>query len=203
MKILLEETGEDTELKEDVAFVAYHFGAGADVDAQGRVLMPDRTTPRSWHGRRAGLPALFQAAHRCDRQGRLRERLAKAMVGIAGKSAGSREERIALAAMYGRVAPGIIRFCLTNVGLSGGKAGRHLCRYDSGAGRPYGGDRSRLETGLVVACDRDAESLEMARQNTASLAARFGFIMVRSRRCFRRSRKTSWRRLTACWRISG
>jgi transcriptional regulator MraZ len=39
-EILLEEDGEDTELKEDVAFVAYHFGADSDVDAQGRVLIP-------------------------------------------------------------------------------------------------------------------------------------------------------------------
>lgn len=39
-EILLEEGGEDTELREDVAFVAYHFGADSDIDAQGRVLMP-------------------------------------------------------------------------------------------------------------------------------------------------------------------
>lgn len=37
---LLEEDGEDTDLKEDIAFVAYHFGADSDVDAQGRVLIP-------------------------------------------------------------------------------------------------------------------------------------------------------------------
>ena len=37
---LLEASGEDTKLKEDVAFVAYHYGADSDVDAQGRVLMP-------------------------------------------------------------------------------------------------------------------------------------------------------------------
>lgn len=39
-ELLLEEGGEDTDLKEDVAFVAYHFGADSDVDAQGRVLVP-------------------------------------------------------------------------------------------------------------------------------------------------------------------
>ena len=39
-EILLEQGGDDTELKEDVAFVAYHFGADSDVDAQGRVLVP-------------------------------------------------------------------------------------------------------------------------------------------------------------------
>lgn len=37
---LLEEDGDDTAAKEQVAFVAYHFGADSDVDAQGRVLMP-------------------------------------------------------------------------------------------------------------------------------------------------------------------
>lgn len=37
---LLEEEGDDAEEKEQVAFVAYHFGADSDVDAQGRVLMP-------------------------------------------------------------------------------------------------------------------------------------------------------------------
>lgn len=39
-EILLQEKGEDTRLKEDVAFVAYHYGADSDVDAQGRVLVP-------------------------------------------------------------------------------------------------------------------------------------------------------------------
>jgi MraZ protein len=39
-EILLEADGEDTSLKEDVAFVAYHYGADSDVDAQGRVLVP-------------------------------------------------------------------------------------------------------------------------------------------------------------------
>jgi MraZ protein len=39
-ELLLEEGGEDTDLKEDVAFVAYHFGADSDVDSQGRVLVP-------------------------------------------------------------------------------------------------------------------------------------------------------------------
>ena len=37
---LLEEDGDDTDTKEDVAFVAYHFGADSDIDAQGRVLVP-------------------------------------------------------------------------------------------------------------------------------------------------------------------
>ena len=37
----------------------------------------------------------------------------------------------------------------------------------------------RLTTGVVIACDRDAESLEMARQNTASLAARIRYCQAR------------------------
>jgi 16S rRNA (cytosine1402-N4)-methyltransferase len=37
----------------------------------------------------------------------------------------------------------------------------------------------RLTTGLVIACDRDAESLEMARQNTAGLSARIRFQQAR------------------------
>lgn len=37
----------------------------------------------------------------------------------------------------------------------------------------------RLTTGLVIACDRDAESLEMARQNTAGWAARIRYQQAR------------------------
>jgi 16S rRNA (cytosine1402-N4)-methyltransferase len=37
----------------------------------------------------------------------------------------------------------------------------------------------RLTTGLVIACDRDAESLEMARQNTAGLAGRIRYHQAR------------------------
>ncbi len=37
----------------------------------------------------------------------------------------------------------------------------------------------RLTTGLVIACDRDAESLEMARQNTAGWAARIRYHQAR------------------------
>lgn len=37
----------------------------------------------------------------------------------------------------------------------------------------------RLTTGLVIACDRDAESLEMARQNTAGSAARIRYHQAR------------------------
>lgn len=37
---MLEEAGEDADIREDVAFIAYHFGADSDIDAQGRVLVP-------------------------------------------------------------------------------------------------------------------------------------------------------------------
>jgi MraZ protein len=37
---MLEEAGEDAESREDVAFVAYHFGADSEIDPQGRVLVP-------------------------------------------------------------------------------------------------------------------------------------------------------------------
>jgi MraZ protein len=37
---MLEEAGEDADAREDVAFVAYHFGADSDIDPQGRVLVP-------------------------------------------------------------------------------------------------------------------------------------------------------------------
>lgn len=37
---MLQEPGEDADLRADVAFVANHYGEDADIDAQGRVLMP-------------------------------------------------------------------------------------------------------------------------------------------------------------------
>ena len=37
---LLQEPGEDADVRADVAFVANHYGEDAEVDAQGRVLMP-------------------------------------------------------------------------------------------------------------------------------------------------------------------
>ena len=36
----LEEPGEDIEAREDIAFIASHFGADDEMDAQGRVLVP-------------------------------------------------------------------------------------------------------------------------------------------------------------------
>ena len=37
---LLQEPGEDTEDRADIAFIANHFGADDEVDGQGRVLVP-------------------------------------------------------------------------------------------------------------------------------------------------------------------
>ncbi len=37
---LLQEPGEDADLKADVAFVANHYGEDVEIDAQGRVIMP-------------------------------------------------------------------------------------------------------------------------------------------------------------------
>jgi MraZ protein len=37
---MLQEPGEDADLRADVAFVANHYGEDVDVDGQGRVLMP-------------------------------------------------------------------------------------------------------------------------------------------------------------------
>ena len=45
----------------------------------------------------------------------------------------------------------------------------------AGLGRSYGRHRSAAQTGLVIACDRDAESLEMARGNTSPWAERIRY----------------------------
>jgi len=37
---MLQEAGEDADVRADVAFVANHYGEGVEMDAQGRVLMP-------------------------------------------------------------------------------------------------------------------------------------------------------------------
>ncbi len=37
---MLQEPGEDADLRADVAFVANHYGEDTEIDAQGRVLMP-------------------------------------------------------------------------------------------------------------------------------------------------------------------
>lgn len=82
---MLEEAGEDAAEREDVAFVAYHFGADSDIDPQGRVLFPAEL-------RRALKLENEQVFLRCFKQridviGRevYEQRLAKAMDGLAGK----------------------------------------------------------------------------------------------------------------------
>lgn len=37
---MLQEAGEDADVRADVAFIANHYGEDADMDAQGRVLLP-------------------------------------------------------------------------------------------------------------------------------------------------------------------
>jgi MraZ protein len=37
---MLQEPGEDADLRADVAFIANHYGEDVEIDAQGRVLMP-------------------------------------------------------------------------------------------------------------------------------------------------------------------
>jgi MraZ protein len=37
---MLEEAGEDADVREDVSFIAYHYGADSEIDPQGRVLVP-------------------------------------------------------------------------------------------------------------------------------------------------------------------
>ncbi len=82
---LLEEAGEDAETREDVAFVADHFGADSEIDPQGRVLVPTDL-------RRALKLENEQVYLRCFKQridviGRevYEQRLAKAMEGLADK----------------------------------------------------------------------------------------------------------------------
>ncbi len=88
----LEESGEDTEQREDLAFIAYHFGADSDIDSQGRVLVPTEL-------RRALKLENEQVYLRCFKQridviGRevYEQRLAKALEGV-GEKAQSLEKR--------------------------------------------------------------------------------------------------------------
>lgn len=83
---MLEEAGDDTETREDVSFIAHHYGADSDVDGQGRVLIPTDL-------RRALKLESEQAYLRCFKQrieviGRdvYEQRLAKALEGIGEKS---------------------------------------------------------------------------------------------------------------------
>ena len=81
----LEEPGEDADVREDVAFIAYHFGADSDVDQQGRVLVPTEL-------RRALKLENEQVFLRCFKQrieviGRevYEQRLGKALEGVSEK----------------------------------------------------------------------------------------------------------------------
>jgi MraZ protein len=85
---LLEEAGEDAEVREDVAFIASHFGADSELDPQGRVLVPTEL-------RRALKLENEQVYLRCFKQridviGRevYEQRLAKAMEGLGEKVQG-------------------------------------------------------------------------------------------------------------------
>jgi MraZ protein len=84
----LEEAGDDLEDREDVAFIANHFGADDEVDGQGRVLVPTEL-------RRALKMENEQVYLRCSKR-RIdvlardvyEQRLAKAMEGISEKAQG-------------------------------------------------------------------------------------------------------------------
>jgi MraZ protein len=85
---MLEESGEDADVREDVAFIAYHFGADSEIDPQGRVLVPTDL-------RRALKLENEQVYLRCFKQridviGRevYEQRLTKAMEGLGEKLQG-------------------------------------------------------------------------------------------------------------------
>ncbi len=82
---MLEQAGDDADVREDIAFIAYHFGADSEIDPQGRVLMPAEL-------RRELKLENEQVYLRCFKQridviGRevYERRLAKAMEGIGEK----------------------------------------------------------------------------------------------------------------------
>jgi MraZ protein len=82
---LLEEEGDDAEEKEQVAFVAYHFGADSDVDAQGRVLMPtDLRRKLGMEGEQVYLRCFKQRIEVIGNQV-YEQRLAQAMSGLDDK----------------------------------------------------------------------------------------------------------------------
>jgi MraZ protein len=84
-ELLLEEGGEDTELKEDVAVVAYHFGADSDVDAQGRVLVPTELRRKlNLEGEQVFMRC-FKQRIEVTAKNAYEQRLEKAMDGLDGK----------------------------------------------------------------------------------------------------------------------
>ena len=166
-----------------MAFVAYHFGAGSDVDAQGRVLMPTELR------RKLGMEG-EQVHLRCFKQrievfGKdvYEQRLAKAMAGLDTKVQGLEKKGCANGYVWTR-RPGTIRCCSTSrSNYLAVKPDGIYVDLTAGLGGHTGAIAERLDSGLVIACDRDAESLEMARRNTASVAAEFGFFTDLFRRC--------------------
>jgi len=102
------------------------------------------------------------------------ERVQRAKVNLADKVKAPREKRIQVAAMYayaGHVA-GV-------AGVSGDQAGRRVSGMrTAGMGGHTGGDRAATDRGLVLACDRDAESLERARENTTDAAFKIRYHKV-------------------------
>lgn len=82
---LLEEEGDDAEVKEQIAFVANHFGADSDVDAQGRVLMPtDLRRTLGMEGEQVYLRCFKQRIEVTGRQV-YEQQLAEAMAGLDQK----------------------------------------------------------------------------------------------------------------------
>lgn len=82
---LLEEPGDDTEAKEDIAFIAYHFGSDDEMDGQGRVLVPtELRRSLKLENEQVYLSCFKQ---RIDVIGRevYEQRLARAMEGVSGK----------------------------------------------------------------------------------------------------------------------
>lgn len=84
----LEESGDDLDEREDVAFIANHFGADDEMDAQGRLLVP--TELRRTLKLENEQVYLRCAKRRIDIFGRevYERRLAKAMEGIGEKAQG-------------------------------------------------------------------------------------------------------------------
>ena len=84
-EMMLQEAGEDADLRSDVAFVANEYGQDVELDAQGRVLMPTNLR-RDLDLEKDDVRLLFYK-QRIEVFGSkvYAERLAKAKEGLAGK----------------------------------------------------------------------------------------------------------------------
>jgi 16S rRNA (cytosine1402-N4)-methyltransferase len=71
----------------------------------------------------------------------------------------------------------------------------------AGLGGHTGAIAKEVAAGLVLACDRDAESLELARANTQEFASRIRFIRSCFRSWGRRWQPRGFHNWTDCWRI--